>query len=142
MSTSYSAHTSLQNTKEFLGKGWKFPVRLNQNLNISTSLYEENIVESIKIILGTRKGERVMRPEFGCGIHDFVFESINAVSLGHIELSITEALIRYEPRIELMNVDISTDKIANGLLLISIHYRIISTNNTSNLVYPFYIKES
>jgi uncharacterized protein len=129
------------NSKAFLGKGWRFPITTDAALKIETSSYEENIQESIKIILGTRMGERVMRPDFGCGIHDLVFEGISSVSLGHIELSVSESLRKYEPRIELLSVDISTEQIDNGLLMISISYRVIATNNRFNLVYPFYIRE-
>lgn len=128
-------------TKAFLGRGWSFPVNTDLALKIETSSHEENIQESIKIILGTRKGERVMRPDFGCGINDFVFESISSMSLGHIELSVTEALTKYEPRIELLSVDLSIEQIDNGFLMINIYYRVISTNNRFNLVYPFYIRE-
>jgi uncharacterized protein len=127
--------------KAFLGAGWKFPISTDEELKIETSSYEENIKESIMIILGTRKGERVMRPDFGCGIHDLVFETTSSASLGHIELSIREALTKYEPRIELLTLDLSTEQIDNGILMISIGYRVISTNNRFNLVYPFYIKE-
>jgi phage baseplate assembly protein W len=134
-------NTSDFSSKAFLGKGWKFPIQTDQDLKIQTSIYEENIKESIKIILGTRKGERVMRPDFGCGIHDFVFENTSSVVLGHIELSISEALTKYEPRIELLNIDISKEQIDNGILIISINYQVISTNNRFNIVYPFYIRE-
>ena len=129
------------NSKPFLGKGWRFPITTGEALKIETSIYEQNIQESIKIILGTRKGERVMRPDFGCGIHDLVFETTSSVSLGHIELSVSEALTKYEPRIELINLDLSTKQIDNGILMINIDYRVISTNNRFNLVYPFYIRE-
>jgi uncharacterized protein len=128
-------------SKAFLGTGWRFPITTDELLKIGTSRYEENIKESIMIILGTRKGERVMRPDFGCGIHDLVFETTSSVSLGHIELSISEALTKYEPRIELINLDLSTEQIDKGILLINIQYRVISTNNRFNLVYPFYIRE-
>jgi uncharacterized protein len=128
-------------SKAFLGTGWRFPITTDELLKIGTSRYEENIKESIMIILGTRKGERVMRPDFGCGIHDLVFETTSSVSLGHIELSISEALTKYEPRIELINLDLSTEQIDKGILFINIQYRVISTNNRFNLVYPFYIRE-
>jgi len=129
------------NSKAFLGKGWKFPIQTNQGLKIQTSIYEENIKESIKIILGTRKGERVMRPDFGCGIHEFIFENTSSIILGHIELSISEALTKYEPRIELLKIDFSKEQIDNGILIITISYLVIATNNRFNIVYPFYIRE-
>jgi phage baseplate assembly protein W len=128
-------------SKAFLGKGWKFPISLNDFNKIDMSEYEQNIKESIMIILGTRKNERVMRPEFGCGIHDFVFENISALTVGNMKISISEALNKLEPRIELLDIDISIDKSANGILLIKISYVVIKTNNRFNIVYPFYISE-
>ena len=127
--------------KAFLGIGWKFPIAVGQDLQIQMSSYEENIRESILIILETKKGERVMRPDFGCGIHDFVYESINSLTLGQMKLSISDALSKYEPRIELINLEISINDVDNGILNINIVYRVISTNNRFNLVYPFYIRE-
>lgn len=131
-----------QNSKAFLGKGWKFPVTTDSSLKMEISGYEQNIHESINIILGTRKGERVMRPDFGCGIHDLVFEPLSAVNLGLMELSVTEALRKYEPRIELLRVDFSTEQIDKGYLMISIFYQVISTNNRFNIVFPFFIREA
>jgi phage baseplate assembly protein W len=128
-------------SKSFLGQGWKFPISLNDLNKIEISEYEQNIKESIMIILGTRKNERVMRPDFGCGIHDFVFEVISSSRIGHMETSITDALTRFEPRIELLDVDISIDKSSNGVLIIKISYMVIKTNNRFNIVYPFYISE-
>jgi phage baseplate assembly protein W len=128
--------------KEFLGRGWKFPVNVSLAGKILMSEHEEDIKEAIWIILSTSKGERVMRQDFGCGIYDFVFATINMATLGLIEASVREALTLWEPRIELVNVEISTDKAEEGKLLISIDYRVRSTNNEFNLVYPFYLKES
>lgn len=125
--------------KEFLGKGWKFPVGVNSTGKVEMSQYETDIREAIWIILSTSRGERVMRPDFGCGIYDFVFAPINTATIAMIESSIREALTAWEPRAELTNVDISTDEADEGKLLISIDYRVRSTNNEFNLVYPFYL---
>jgi len=127
--------------KEFLGKGWKFPVNVDSKGRIEMSEHEQDIQEAIKIILSTSKGERVMRPDFGCGIYDFFFAPINTATLGMIEASVREALTLWEPRIELVNVSVSADKAQEGKLLISIDYRVRTTNNEFNLVYPFYLKE-
>jgi uncharacterized protein len=127
--------------KAFLGRGWKFPVTTDSDQRIRTSAYEESIKESVIIILGTKRGERVMRPDFGCGINNFVFESISSLVLGQIKSSVLEALTRYEPRINIINIAITTEKIDNGFLNINITYNVISTNNQFNLVYPFYIRE-
>jgi len=128
-------------SKDFLGKGWKYPVRVDENGNIAVSEYEEDIKEAIRIILGTVKGERVMRPDFGCGIHEFVFTSMNAVNLSLIETSVRDALTLWEPRIELINVNADAEKADEGKLFINIDYRVRVTNTEFNLVYPFYLKE-
>ena len=127
--------------KEFLGQGWKFPVNINSTGKIKMSRYETDIKEAIWIILSTSQGERVMRPDFGCGIHDFVFAPINTTTIGMIETSVREALTLWEPRAELIDVDVSTDRADEGKLRISIDYRVRSTNNEFNLVYPFYVRE-
>jgi phage baseplate assembly protein W len=127
--------------KEFLGRGWKFPVIVDAKGKIEMSEYEEDIKEAIWIILSTAKGERVMRHDFGCGIYEFVFAPINTATIGMIEASVREALTLWEPRIELINVNVSAEKAEEGKLLISIDYRVRNTNNEFNLVYPFYLKE-
>ena len=127
--------------KEFLGQGWKFPVGVGPTWQIEMSKYETDIQEAIWIILGTSKGERVMRQDFGCGIHDFVFATINTTTTGMIAASVREALTMWEPRMEIIGVDVSTDRADEGKLLISIDYRVIRTNNEFNLVYPFYLRE-
>lgn len=126
---------------EFLGRGWKFSVNVGTDGKIAVSEYGEDIREAIWIILSTSKGERIMRPDFGCGIHDFVFASINTSTMTLIESSVREALTLWEPRIELMNVNVSTEKINEGKLLITIDYKVRTTNNRFNLVYPFYLTE-
>lgn len=127
--------------RDFLGRGWKFPVGVNAKGNIEMSEYEEDVKEAIWIILATSKGERVMRPDFGSGIYDFVFAPINTATVGLIEKTVRDALIRYEPRIELLNVDVSSEKADVGQLLIGIDYRVRTTNNEFNIVYPFYLNE-
>ena len=127
--------------ENFLGVGWKFPVRADSDRKIAVSRYEEDIRESIRIILGTAKGERVMRPDFGCGIHDLVFAPINTTTISTVENNVREGLLRWEPRIELTKVVASSDQASEGKLLVSIDYRVRITNNRFNLVYPFYLKE-
>lgn len=131
----------IEMAKEFLGQGWKFPVNVDQSGRIEMSQYEEDIKEAIWIILKTAKGERVMRPDFGCGIHDLVFSPINTTTMNSIEKNVREALSLWEPRIELIKVSVTTDKAEEGKLIISIDYRIRTTNNEFNLVYPFYLSE-
>ncbi len=128
--------------KNFLGKGWKFPVTVDTATGkITMSEYEQDIKESIVIILSTAKGERVMRPDFGCGIHDYVFAPINTATVNLIEVSVREALTLWEHRIILNKVEILTDESHNGKLKINIDYQVRTTNNRFNLVYPFYLKE-
>jgi phage baseplate assembly protein W len=128
-------------SKEFLGRGWKFPVKLSSRGTIDESQYEEDIQEAIKIIISTSMGERVMMPEFGCGIYDYVFESPNTTTLSLIEESVRTSLVLWEPRIELNNVSASIDEHEGNKLLIEVSYMVRSTNSEYNLVYPFYLKE-
>lgn len=127
--------------KEFLGRGWSFPVSVDTKGRTELSEAEADIRESIRIILGTAKGERVMRPEFGCDIHDYVFATVNMTTVNLIETSVTEALLRWEPRIEVRRIGVSTEAIDSGRVEIEIEYRVRSTNNEYNLVYPFYLTE-
>lgn len=128
--------------KEFLGRGWKFPVGIDSATGrIKTSSYEEDIKESIRIILLTARGERVMHPDFGCGIHDYIYESINTINLGLIELSVKQALNAWEKRIESVEVKALTDSLTGGKLNISIDYKVSLTNNRDNMVFPFYLQE-
>lgn len=127
--------------KEFLGVGWKYPIRVNSRGGLSYSKYEQDIEEAIWIILGTAKGERVMLPEFGCGIHDLVFAPINPTTIGDIEHYVTEALENWEPRIELQEVKVEQDTEEKNKLLIRIDYKVLQTNSYLNIVYPFFLTE-
>lgn len=124
---------------DFLGTGWKYPVTIKNN-KIAVSKAEQYIKESIMIILGTAKGERVMRPDFGCGINEMVFSVIDSSASALISMNVKEALLKWEPRIEVTNVAVSPDSNENNLLNIKIEYKIKSTNTKNNLVYPFYIE--
>jgi phage baseplate assembly protein W len=128
--------------REFLGRGWAFPLKTTHDGRIALSEYEAGIRESIILILGTSKGERVMRPDFGCGIHDYTFSTIDTASLALIERSVREALTLWEPRLELKEVEISTKQAGEGKLIITINYEVRKTNNRYNLVYPFYLTEA
>jgi Bacteriophage baseplate protein W len=128
--------------RSYLGRGWSFPVRLQGRAGtIRLSEYEEDVRESIRIILTTSKGERVMRPDFGCGIHDLVFQVINTTTMTDIEDSVRSALAAFEARIDVVNVSVAADPGFEGKLTVSIDYVIRGTNNQLNFVYPFYIKE-
>lgn len=127
--------------QEILGRGWKFPVQIDSRGRIALSEADDDIREAIRIILMTAKGERVMRPEFGCGITRYVFATVNTATIALIENSVREALIQWEPRIEIIGITTDTQAISEGKLLIGIDYRVRSTNTRFNLVYPFYLKE-
>lgn len=127
--------------KQFQGTGWKFPIRTDAAGNIVLSSGDESIRESMWIILSTARGERMMRLEFGCGIHDLVFAPTDVGTLRSIEAHVQEALTQFEPRIDVINVNVSDKEASTGKLLISIDYRIRMTNNEFNLVFPFYLKE-
>lgn len=125
--------------KDNLGIGWTFPLSVDGRGGISLSRHENDIVESIRIILGTAKGERRMRPHFGCDIHKIVFAPNNATSWGLAAHYVEEALGWWEPRIDVLEIDPHPDPEDNSRLLINIKYRIRATNDERNLVYPFYI---
>jgi phage baseplate assembly protein W len=132
----------MPDARAFLGRGWSFPVRVDDKSGaIRLSQYEQDIQQSIWIVLSTAKGERVMRRDFGCGIHDLVFEVINTTTLTELEASVREALGRFEARIDVRQVRALADAGVDGQLRISIDYEVRGTNNQFNLVYPFYIKE-
>ena len=128
-------------SKNFLGVGWKFPIRVNSKGGLSYSKGEEDIEESIWIILGTSKKERVMLPDFGCGIHDLVFAPLNPTTIGDIEYHVKDALIKWEPRIDVLNVRVEQKAEEPNLLLIRVDYRIRANNAYYNIVYPFYFTE-
>jgi hypothetical protein len=123
----------------FLGIGWKLPVSLEDG-RIDMAESEESIRESIWIILATARGERKMRPDFGCGIHDLVFAVHSGETLGRVASEVRQALILWEPRIDLLDVSANTDEAEPTRLLIQIEYQVRATNNRFNLVYPFYVE--
>jgi uncharacterized protein len=128
--------------RDFLGIGWSYPVATDPvRGDIALSRYDRDVKEAIRIILETAPGERAMRPRFGCGIHDLVFEEINATTLFAVEASVRDALITYEARIELIEVAVDPRDALNGVLLIAIRYRLRRTNQEDNLVYPFLYSE-
>jgi phage baseplate assembly protein W len=126
--------------KAFLGVGWAYPVRLDARGDVETAAYEEDIRQAVRIILGTRFGERVMRPEFGAGLADLVFEPMNTTTLTLARRRVEEALVRWEPRIDTVTVAVTTDP-PLGRLELTIGYRVRATNTFYNLVYPFYLTE-
>lgn len=127
-------------TKEFLGRGWAFPVCTDKHTGrIKMSSYEDDIAEAVKIILLTRRGERVMRPDFGSRLHDYAFTTGGYTNIHLIKNEITDALTAWEPRITDVEADITP--LDSGGFLIELEYTVRSTNNPFNLVFPFYINE-
>ena len=127
-------------SKPFLGVGWSFPLAAAGGA-IQLAEYEESVRQAIWIVLGTAKGERVMRPDFGCGIYDLVFEVNSASTTGRVAQEVQDALLFFEPRIDLLDVQVQT-KGSGEVMLISIEYQVRATNNVFNLVYPFYLERS
>src|SRR4051812_33069390 len=124
--------------QSFLGIGWGFPVAPDASGALALAAYEESIRQSVWIILGTAKGERAMRPDFGCGIHDLVFERNTAATAGRVTQSVKDALLRFEPRIVLVDVQVEAQE-SGAVLQITIDYRVRATNTAFNLVFPFYL---
>ena len=125
--------------EEFIGNGWSFPLGVNRRGGISLASREREIEEAIRIILATAPGERPMRPDFGCGIHDYVVAPADASTAGSIAFQVTSALEMWEPRIDVAGVDVEIDSDDRGVLYIDIAYTVRGTNDVRNLVFPFYV---
>jgi phage baseplate assembly protein W len=129
--------------KDFLGRGWAMPVALdNRTGQVMAAEYEEDIRQAIRIIIETAPGERVMRPDFGCGIHDLVFASMDSETMQRVRSVVEDALRGYEPRIEVIDVSVAEQSaLTDGSLTIELDYRVRKTNQVGNLVFPFYFRE-
>jgi uncharacterized protein len=125
-------------SERFIGRGWAFPLRVDATGGIAMVERDQEIAEAIRLVLGTAPGERPMRPEFGCGIHDYVFAPADGATAGRIAYEVRAALERWEPRIEVADVVIAFDTVEEGVLYIDIRYVVRSTNDARNLVFPFY----
>jgi hypothetical protein len=126
---------------DFLGVGWTSPVKIDEKGQIKTQKYEDSVRQSIVMILCTAKGERVMRPDFGCGIYERVFSPNNLGTIGQIVSDVRESLIEWEPRIDVLDVDTIPDASQPNVIFIQINYQVRTTNNIFNLVYPFYLDQ-
>jgi phage baseplate assembly protein W len=124
---------------DILGSGLAFPLGVDHRGGLALARGERDVAEAIAIILSTAPGERPMRPEFGCGAHDHVFATVDAYTLGRIEYEIRIALDRWEPRIDLLDVEFDLERVGEGRLLIELRYRLRATNDVRNLVHPFYV---
>ena len=128
-------------SKAFLGVGWAFPIAPTGAGDVALAVYEEDIRQAILLILQTNRGERVMRPEFGAGLRALVFEPINTTTMALAKHQAEEALITWEPRIEVQDVNVTADPDTPSTLRIAIQYRVRSVNTFYNLVFPFFLKE-
>jgi len=124
--------------RDFLGVGWAFPVGVDARGRIALARQERDIEEAIRIILLTPKGQRVMRPEFGCQIHDLMFAPNDATTAGLAAYYVEEALGMWEPRIHVKEVNARPDPENQGRLLIDISYEVKATHDSRSLVFPFY----
>ncbi|MBN8637089.1 MAG: GPW/gp25 family protein [Anaerolineae bacterium] len=124
-----------------IGKGWTFPIRPTPEGKLSLVSGEEKIRQSLLLILSTAPGERKMYPEFGCGIHDLVFQPNTEMLHARVQNQVRDALIRYEPRIDVVDVRVEMPPEARNFLIVRIDYRIRTSNSFYNLVYPFFLTE-
>lgn len=127
--------------RAFLGVGLAFPLATGADGAVNTAAYDDDIRQAIRIILGTARGERVMRPDFGSALPELVFEPINTTTIALVTHHTEEALIIWEPRIDTVTVDVTADP-PRGRLMIDVRYRVRASNTFYNLVYPFYLLEA
>jgi len=130
--------------KAFLGVGWSFPPEFHKHgdlMGVRMVSEEDDIRESLMILLSTRPGERVMQPGYGCALHALVFETLSESAITEIRDVIERAVLFYEPRITVESIDVDTQQIYDGQLLVELNYIVRRTNNRSNIVYPFYFIE-
>ena len=123
---------------DFIGRGWAFPVGTDATGSIALTEGPARVEQSMRIILGTAPGERPMRPEFGCGVHELVFAPADARLAARVEQEVAAALERWEPRIDVRNVTALLDDDAPAALLVTIDYALRHENDPRNLVFPFY----
>jgi uncharacterized protein len=128
-------------TVDLVGTGWSFPVKVNARGGLSWTTGVRRIEDSIWIIVSTSLGERIMRPNFGAGAHDFVFQPNSALMRTNLAAAIRDALVHWEPRIELVSVRVDPSPDLESQVLASIEYRVRTTNELFNLVYPLYLQE-
>lgn len=124
---------------DILGTGFRFPMGVDGRGGLAMASQEKDIDESIRIILSTAVGERHMRPMFGCRIHELVFAPSNATTWGLMQQYVEEALGWWEPRIEVMNIEVEPDTSDTSRLMVNILYKVKATSDKRSLVYPFYL---
>ena len=127
--------------REFLGVGIAFPLSVDAQGRIAMNSLEAHVRQSILLILQTAKGERVMRSDFGAGLQPLVFSPLNAATAALMQHQVKDALLRFEPRIDVLNVEVSVDRTQQGSLVINLQYRVRKTDTIFNLVYPFLLEK-
>lgn len=125
--------------EQFVGSGWAFPMRTGPAGGFALVSGEREIEEAMRLVLATAPGERPMRPEFGCAIHDLVFAPVNDRTIGRIRYEVHTCLDRWEPRIKVEAVEVTVDEADSAVLYIDVRYSIRGTNNPRSLVFPFYV---
>jgi uncharacterized protein len=128
----------MTSTSQFVGRGLAFPLRTEPTGRIALVSDVRELDEAIRLIIGTAPGERPMRPEFGCRIHDHVFAPINDTTIGTLTFEVERAVGRWEPRVDVVAVDVLVDPDEPSLLYIELTYRVKQSNDERNLVFPFY----
>lgn len=132
----------MEEQKSFLGRGWSFPPafdRVSSTVHMVSEL--EDIMQSIRIILGTVPGERVMQPEFGCALRRMVFERVDAMFVNQLNDIVRMALLNFEPRIKFLGAEVKEEQAEEGRVVVDISFMVIITNTRHNIVYPFYFLE-
>lgn len=133
----------MQGQNSFLGRGWSFPPTFNRSEQSVEMLEDEaDIKSSLEILLSTAIGERVMQPDYGCDLTDLLFEPFNTSLKTLMVDRVKTAITKYEARINLKNVDLLSDRLNEGFLVIVVEYIVRTTNSRQNIVYPFYIGEA
>ena len=122
----------------FIGQGLSFPLKTTASGSIALVGADQELKESIRLILGTAYGERPMRPEFGCGIHDLVFAPANSTTAGQAAYEVRRSLSRWEPRIDVEDVNVAFDELNTALMYVGVTYKVKGGNDPRNLVFPFY----
>jgi phage baseplate assembly protein W len=125
-------------SNEFIGAGWAFPLEFDQTGGFGLATDTREIEQAIRLIIGTAYGERPMRPDFGCAIHDFVFADADATTAGRIAYEVRLSLRRWEPRVDIDDVVVTVDDTERSVMYVDVRYRIKNTNDPRNLVFPFY----
>ena len=127
--------------RELIGRGWAFPITLDSRGAVALTNEENELIQAVYVILSTAPGERVMRPDFGCRIHEYLFDPANAATAAAVEEAVREALGRWEPRILLNEVTVTPSPETFGMLMIALRFTVKATREETSLVYPFYLMQ-